>query len=127
MSTVLDNSLAASNQSGGLYDVTHFIGGKRVPTQTGRYGEIFNPAKGRVAGRLHLADEVEVGAAVASAKAAFAGWAQTPPLTRARVMFRFLQLMQDKRDAMAEFVRTRVRISHPPAFARSCAGRRRAA
>lgn len=104
MSAVLDNSLAASNQSGGLYDVTHFIGGKRVPTQTGRYGEIFNPAKGRVAGRLHLADEGEVGAAVASAKAAFAGWAQTPPLTRARVMFRFLQLMQDKRDAMAELI-----------------------
>ncbi len=101
MSAVLDSPYA---QATNLYDVTHYVGGKRVPSQSGRYGDIFNPSHGGVVGRLHLANDAEVGAAVATAKAAFSSWSQMPALGRARILFRYLQLLQDKRDALAELI-----------------------
>ncbi len=84
------------------YEVTHYIAGQRIPTSSGNHCDIYNPAKGEVAGRLHLANQVEVDAAVAAAATAFPAWSQQPPLLRARVMFRFLALLQEKREELAE-------------------------
>ena len=85
-----------------LYEVTHYIAGQRVPTKSGLHSDIYNPATGEVAGRLHLADLAEVDTAVAAAAAAFPAWSQQPPLLRARVMFRFLALLQEHRAELAE-------------------------
>src|SRR6266852_1541561 len=82
--------------------VNHFISGKSVAGTSGRFGDIFNPATGERARRVALADAGEVDAAVKAATGAFPDWAATPPLTRARVLFRFRELLD--RHA-AEFAR----------------------
>ena len=84
--------------------ISHFIAGARVDTQSGRYADVFNPALGQPIARVALGNADEVGAAVAAAKAAFPSWSNTPPLGRARVLFRYLHLMQQHADKFAELL-----------------------
>jgi malonate-semialdehyde dehydrogenase (acetylating)/methylmalonate-semialdehyde dehydrogenase len=85
-------------------EVGHFIGGRAVPSQSGRGQAVYNPSTGAVARQVALACVEEVNAAVASAKAAFPGWADTPPIRRARVMNAFLQLLMQHRDTLAAMI-----------------------
>ena len=85
-------------------DVGHWIGGRLMPGASGRQQPVWNPATGRVARQLALASAAEVDAAVASAKAAFPAWADTPPIRRARVLNAFLQLMNQHRDTLAAMI-----------------------
>ncbi|MFN3461603.1 MAG: CoA-acylating methylmalonate-semialdehyde dehydrogenase, partial [Oceanibaculum sp.] len=78
--------------------INHFIGGKEVAGTSGRFSDVFNPATGEVQAKVALATDAEVDAAVKSAAAAFPGWATTPPLTRARIMFKFKALLEDNAD-----------------------------
>src|SRR6185312_4539273 len=80
-----------------MTDVHHFIDGKRFSGSGTRWGTVFNPATGEQTRRVALGGAAEIDAAVRSAAAAFPGWAATPPLTRARVMFKFKELLE--RDA----------------------------
>jgi len=80
-----------------MADIPHFINGKRVPGRSGRLAPIYNPATGEVTGQVPLASAEEVAEAVAVARAAFPGWAGTAPLRRARILNRFLALLE--RDA----------------------------
>jgi malonate-semialdehyde dehydrogenase (acetylating)/methylmalonate-semialdehyde dehydrogenase len=84
--------------------VNHFIGGKIVAGTSGRFGDVFNPATGERTRRVALADAGEVDAAVKAAAAAFPDWAATPPLTRARVLFRFRELLDRHADEFARIV-----------------------
>ena len=84
--------------------VGHFIGGKFVASTSGRGQDVFNPATGAVARRVALASVAEVDAAVASAQAAFPAWAAMPPIRRARIMFKLLELMNQHRDTLAEII-----------------------
>jgi malonate-semialdehyde dehydrogenase (acetylating)/methylmalonate-semialdehyde dehydrogenase len=65
---------------------------------------VFNPATGAVTGRVALATAQDVDQAVASAQAAFPAWADTPPIRRARVLFKFLELMNQRRDDLARII-----------------------
>ena len=85
-------------------DVGHFIEGRRVPGSGTRTQPIFNPATGKEARTLRLGDVADVDAAVAAAKKAFRGWSETPPIRRARVMLRFLELMNKHRDELAAII-----------------------
>jgi len=78
--------------------INHFIGGKEVAGTSGRFADVFNPATGEVQAKVALATDSEVDAAVKNAAAAFPGWAATPPLTRARIMFKFKALLEDNAD-----------------------------
>lgn len=82
----------------------HFINGQVRSGASGRSQAVYNPATGEAARQVALASAAEVNAAVASAKAAFAAWADTPPIRRARVMFKFLELMNRHRDALAAMI-----------------------
>ncbi len=82
-------------------EISHWIGGRRVPGASGRFAEVYNPSSGRVSGRVALASTAEVAQAVSSALAAFAAWSQVPPLQRARVMFRFRALLLDNAERIA--------------------------
>ncbi len=84
--------------------VPHFIGGKSVAGTSGRYGDVFNPATGEVARQVALASEAEIGQAVDVAREAFPDWAATPPLVRARVMFRFKELVERNMDELAAII-----------------------
>ena len=85
-------------------DVIHFIGGKTERGAGDRTQAVFNPATGAAARRLVLGEVADVDAAVASAKAAFPAWRDTPPIRRARVMLRFLELMNRHKDELAAII-----------------------
>ena len=85
-------------------DIPHFIGGKRVQGQGSRATPVFNPATGEETGRVALATADEVAQAVEAAKAAFPGWARTTPLRRARVLNRFLRLLDEQGDQIADVI-----------------------
>ena len=87
-----------------LDTITHFINGARQDTASGRYADVYNPALGEPVARVALANGEEVDAAVRAAEAAFPSWSATPPLTRARVLFKYLQLCQQHVDDFAAVV-----------------------
>jgi malonate-semialdehyde dehydrogenase (acetylating)/methylmalonate-semialdehyde dehydrogenase len=86
------------------HDVGHFINGVAVESRSGRSQPVFNPATGAIARQVALASADEVNAAVAAAQAAFPTWADTPPIRRGRVMFKFLELMNQHRDTLAAMI-----------------------
>ncbi|HJU14890.1 MAG TPA: CoA-acylating methylmalonate-semialdehyde dehydrogenase [Stellaceae bacterium] len=87
-----------------MSDVQHYIGGKGVEGTSGRWGDVFNPATGERSRRVAFANKGEVDRAVRAAAAAFPGWAATPPLTRARVLFKFRELLERDGDALARLI-----------------------
>lgn len=84
-----------------LQKVGFFINGKVVPGTSGRYGEVYNPATGVVTKLVAFASKEETQQAIAAAAAAFPVWAATPPLRRARVLFRFKELLEQHADELA--------------------------
>jgi malonate-semialdehyde dehydrogenase (acetylating)/methylmalonate-semialdehyde dehydrogenase len=84
--------------------INHFINGADSKGGGGRYADVYNPALGQPCARVALADKEDVDAAVAVAHAAFPAWAATPPLARARVLFKYLQLCQQHVDDFAALV-----------------------
>jgi malonate-semialdehyde dehydrogenase (acetylating)/methylmalonate-semialdehyde dehydrogenase len=85
-------------------EIQHFVDGKAVPGRSGRTAPVFNPATGEAAGTVPLASTDEVRAAVASAKRAFPGWAATTPLRRARILNRFLRILEERTDELAAVI-----------------------
>ena len=87
-----------------LASIEHWIGGRLAPSRTGRRADVFNPATGTVSGQVAMANAAEVAQAVAAAQAAFPAWADTPPIRRARVMFKFLEILNQRRDELARII-----------------------
>ena len=87
-----------------IKELGHFIGGKHVNGASGRFGEVFNPTAGRLTGRVALASKSETESAIANAHAAFPDWANTSPQTRARVMFRFKELIEKNMEQLMMLV-----------------------
>ncbi len=87
-----------------MRDIGHFIGGKEVKGASGRQGDVFNPNTGEVQAKVALANKSEVENAIANAEAAFPAWAATNPQRRARVMFKFLELIQGEYDDLARLL-----------------------
>ncbi|QDL39413.1 CoA-acylating methylmalonate-semialdehyde dehydrogenase [Rhodoferax sediminis] len=85
-------------------NIDHYIGGRVVAGTSGRAQDVFNPATGSVTGRVAMASRSEVDKAVAAARAAFPAWADTPPLRRARVLFKFLEQLNAHRDELAHLI-----------------------
>jgi malonate-semialdehyde dehydrogenase (acetylating) / methylmalonate-semialdehyde dehydrogenase len=88
----------------GLARIGHFIGGKHVAESDEATQPVFNPALGEPIAEVSLANAELVGRAVAAAKAAFPAWADTPPLKRARVMFKFKELLDANHDLLAKAI-----------------------
>lgn len=84
--------------------VGHFVGGRSVDGASGRTGPVHNPATGAVARHVALANRAETEQAIAAAKAALPSWAATPPLTRARILFRFKALIDEHHDELAALI-----------------------
>jgi malonate-semialdehyde dehydrogenase (acetylating)/methylmalonate-semialdehyde dehydrogenase len=75
-------------------ELTHFIGGAHVRGTSGAFGDVFNPNTGEVQAHVPLASRAEVEAAIANAATAQPAWAAQNPQRRARVMMKFLELVQ---------------------------------
>ena len=80
--------------------VGHFIGGQEVADDN-RPLPVTNPATGQVIRHVAMASQATVESAIAAAEAAFPAWRDTPPAKRARIMFRFKQLLEENADAIA--------------------------
>ena len=85
-------------------DIQHFVGGQKVAGRSGRHAAVYNPATGEQSGSVALASTDEVAAAVAVAKKALPGWANTTPLRRARILNRFLRILEERTDELAAVV-----------------------
>ncbi len=86
--------------------IGHWIGGGERFDAQGRFAPVYNPATGEVARRVPLASRDDVDAAVSAAAAAFPAWAATPPLRRARVMFKFKELLEARAGDLARVITT---------------------
>lgn len=82
----------------------NYIGGEWVESQTGRFEDIPNPATGELLSRVPLSTKDDVDKAVQAAKAAFPGWSATPVVDRARIMFRFHNLLTKHEDELARMI-----------------------
>ena len=85
-------------------EIRHWINGKPVAGRSGRTAPVFNPATGEQSGIVPLAGAEEVNEAVMAAKAAFPGWAATTPLRRARILNRFLRLLEENQERLAQTI-----------------------
>jgi len=81
--------------------IPHCINGLECLPSSGRYAPVFNPALGHPIAKVALGSVEDVGLAVAAAEKAYPAWSNTPPLTRARVLFNYLHLMQQHADQFA--------------------------
>ncbi|MBI3705416.1 MAG: CoA-acylating methylmalonate-semialdehyde dehydrogenase [Rhizobiales bacterium] len=87
-----------------MREIGHFIGGKAVKGSSGRLGDIFDPNTGEVQAKVALAKHSEVEHAIANAESAQPAWGATNPQRRARVMFKFLELIQKEHDSLAKLL-----------------------
>ena len=84
-----------------MREVKHFIAGKSTIGHSKREGEIFNPNTGQVQANVCLGGADDIAAAVEAAKKVQPEWAATNPQRRARVMFKFKNLLEDNMDELA--------------------------
>jgi len=84
--------------------ISHFIGGNLVAGQSGRTAPVYNPATGEQTGSVPLASTAEVREAVAAARKALPGWVATTPLRRARILNRFLRILEERTDELAAVI-----------------------
>ena len=82
----------------------HWIGGRATTGEGNRLGDVFDPASGARTRQVALAGAADVDAAVRAAAGAFHAWARTPPVVRARVLFRFRELAEARADELSRLI-----------------------
>jgi malonate-semialdehyde dehydrogenase (acetylating) / methylmalonate-semialdehyde dehydrogenase len=85
-------------------EVGHYVQGERWAGSSARRQPVYNPATGAVARHVALASTEDVHRAVAAARAAQPAWGDTPPIRRARVLNKFLELLNQHRDTLAAMI-----------------------
>jgi malonate-semialdehyde dehydrogenase (acetylating)/methylmalonate-semialdehyde dehydrogenase len=88
----------------GLSPLSHWIGGRLVPGESGRSGPVYNPATGEQTGEVDFASAEEVDRAVAAAKEAFPEWRAWSLSRRQELMFTIRQLVHDRLDDLARIL-----------------------
>ena len=87
-----------------IASLEHYIAGQHAAGVSTRTQPVYNPATGAVTANVSLASSADVNAAVCAAQKAFPAWADTSPLRRARVMFKFLELLNQHKDELARMI-----------------------
>ncbi len=85
-----------------MQQLTHYINGAMVEGTSGRFADVYNPALGEVQAQVPLASKAELDAAVAAAAVAQPAWAATNPQKRARILMKFVDLLNRDMDKLAE-------------------------
>ena len=96
------NALAKDHQN--TATLPHFMGGHRVQGKSNRFGDVFNPATGAVLAKVPLANADEIRHTVDIAEQAFKSWSQVTPLNRARVLFKFKELVEANLETLAHAI-----------------------
>ena len=85
-------------------ELSHYIGGRHMEGTSGRFGDVFDPCEGSVQARVPFAGRDEVAAAVAAAAEAQVAWASTNPQRRARILLKFVDLVNRSMDDLARML-----------------------
>ncbi|MEV3950483.1 CoA-acylating methylmalonate-semialdehyde dehydrogenase [Streptomyces halstedii] len=96
--------MVREHERASVRELTHFIGGTHTPGTSGSHGEVYDPNTGEVQALVPLANRTETRAAVADAVHAQREWGGWNPQRRARVLTRFLQLVEGEKDALARLL-----------------------
>lgn len=83
--------------------IGHFINGQ-VISENGPTQPVYNPAIGQVIRQVELGSQATVEKAIAAAEAAYPAWRETPPVKRARIMFRFKALLEERADEICKLM-----------------------
>jgi malonate-semialdehyde dehydrogenase (acetylating)/methylmalonate-semialdehyde dehydrogenase len=84
--------------------IEHFIDGKIVSGSSDRKGKVFNPATGKQESEVRLASKSDLDLAVEKAKKAFESWSINPPLQRARIIFKFKEVVEKNFDELTKLI-----------------------
>ena len=87
-----------------MKNIFHFIGGKEYNGGSERFSDIYNPATGEIQSKVNLATSSEVNHAVGNALKAFQEWSNTPPISRARILFKFKELIEKNSDSLTKLI-----------------------
>ena len=87
-----------------MKNIFHYVDGAIFKNTSSRTADVFNPATGEVQAKVSLASKSDVGNAVKSALKAFPAWANTPPITRARILFKFKDLIEKNSDELTKLI-----------------------
>src|SRR6266498_3852148 len=90
----------------GVAALRNYIGGRWVESRTREFLDVYNPARGEVIARAPLSTGEDVDGAVAAAKKIFPVWRDTPPVTRARALFKFKALLEEHFEELSRIVTT---------------------
>jgi malonate-semialdehyde dehydrogenase (acetylating)/methylmalonate-semialdehyde dehydrogenase len=95
--------------------IGHLINGE-IYNDNNRTQDVFNPATGKAEKKVALASKATVEKAIAAAQEAYPAWRNTPPIKRARVMFRFKELLEQNADKICQLIgQEHGKISHDAA------------
>lgn len=87
-----------------ITQIKNFVSGKLTSGESQRYSDVYNPATGRACARVALTSAQEVNESVLSAQLAFPAWSETSPLRRARIMFKFKELLEENHEVLAKLI-----------------------
>ncbi|SFU87792.1 CoA-acylating methylmalonate-semialdehyde dehydrogenase [Alicyclobacillus macrosporangiidus] len=88
----------------GVHTLKNYIGGRWVAAETDRFEVVPNPATGETLAQVPLSTRGDLDRAVAAAKEAFKTWSKTPVPKRARILFRYQQLLVEHWDELARLI-----------------------
>ena len=84
--------------------IEHFIDGKITKGSSNKTSKVFNPATGEQTAEVNLASKSDIDLAVDKAKKAFIDWSRKPPVQRARVIFKFKELIEKNSDELSKII-----------------------
>ncbi|MDQ0974746.1 malonate-semialdehyde dehydrogenase (acetylating)/methylmalonate-semialdehyde dehydrogenase [Neobacillus niacini] len=89
---------------GEIRKLKNFINGEWVPSKSAMYEDVYNPATKEVIAQVPLSTYEDVNDAIEAAQAAFEDWRLVPVQQRARILFKFQQLLQDNKEELARLI-----------------------
>ena len=87
-----------------MKEIQHFVNGKIFKGESKRTSDVYNPATGEVSAKVILASRKDVDSAIDSAHNAFPSWSSTPALQRARVLFKFKELIEKNAEELTKII-----------------------
>ncbi len=87
-----------------MRNIFHYVDGKEFKGESKRTSDVYNPATGEVQAKVNLASKADVDSAIKCATKAFPNWADTPPITRARILFKFKELIEKNSDELTKLI-----------------------
>ena len=84
--------------------IEHFVDGKKYSGNSKRYSSVFNPATGEETSKVKLGSSEDLNKAAQYSKDAFLAWSNTPPLQRARILFKFKELIEKNEDELIKLI-----------------------